>query len=69
VAALEREFGAAMVAPALEAVRRMAEDGLLLWNGQRVQLTARGRLLSNDVFQEFLGVATPEDEAGRLARA
>jgi oxygen-independent coproporphyrinogen-3 oxidase len=58
VAALEREFGSAMVAPALEVVSRLAEDGLLTSDGQTVQLTAQGRLLSNDVFQEFLGLAS-----------
>jgi oxygen-independent coproporphyrinogen-3 oxidase len=54
VAAIEREFGAAMVAPALKAVERMAGAGLVTSNGKTVQLTARGRLLSNEVFQEFL---------------
>ncbi len=58
VAALEQEFGAAMVAPALQAVQRLVDDGLLTSEGrphnETVRLTARGRLLSNDVFQEFL---------------
>jgi oxygen-independent coproporphyrinogen-3 oxidase len=53
-AALEAEFGAAMVAPALEAVSRLEADGLLASSGDRIILTPRGRLLSNDVFQEFL---------------
>jgi coproporphyrinogen III oxidase-like Fe-S oxidoreductase len=56
IAALEREFGAAMVAPALDAVARLVEAGLLFSDGGRVWLSARGRLLSNDVFQEFLGL-------------
>ena len=55
--ALEREFGTATVAPALQAVERLVEQGLLLEDGQRVRLTGQGRLLSNDVFQEFLGLA------------
>jgi oxygen-independent coproporphyrinogen-3 oxidase len=54
VAAVEREFGPAMVAPALKAAGRLAENGLLVSDGQTVRLTAQGRLLSNDVFQEFL---------------
>jgi oxygen-independent coproporphyrinogen-3 oxidase len=54
VAALEREFGAAMVAPALKAVEKLAEAGLVVSNGQTVRLTPRGQLLSNEVFQEFL---------------
>jgi oxygen-independent coproporphyrinogen-3 oxidase len=54
MAAVEREFGRAMAAPALRAVKRLAAAGLLLFDGQTVRLTARGQLLSNDVFQEFL---------------
>ncbi len=54
IAALEREFGPAMVAPALQAAARLAESGLVLSGGNSVRLTAQGRLLSNDVFQEFL---------------
>ena len=54
IAALEREFGASMVAPAMETADRMAEAGLLVSDGKIVRLTPRGRLLSNDVFQEFL---------------
>jgi coproporphyrinogen III oxidase-like Fe-S oxidoreductase len=41
----------------MEVVARLAEDGLLASDGKRVRLTARGQLLSNDVFQEFLGLA------------
>ena len=59
VAAVQREFGEAMVAPALEAVARLAENGLLSSDGKTVRLTAQGRLLSNDVFQEFLGLEAP----------
>jgi oxygen-independent coproporphyrinogen-3 oxidase len=56
VAALQREFGRALVAPALEVVTRLAETGLLTHTGGKVRLTAQGRLLSNDVFQEFLAL-------------
>jgi len=42
------------VAPALKVVSRLVEDGLLISDGKTVRLTAQGRLLSNDVFQEFL---------------
>lgn len=62
VAALEREFGAATVARAMEAVGGLAEDGLVTFDGERVKLTARGRLLSNDVFQEFMGLEANEVE-------
>jgi oxygen-independent coproporphyrinogen-3 oxidase len=56
VAGLEREFGHAPVAEAMHAVRRLQQDGLLTFDGKAVRLTPRGRLLSNDVFQEFLGL-------------
>jgi oxygen-independent coproporphyrinogen-3 oxidase len=55
--ALEREFGRTMVAQALHVVPRLEEAGLLARSAGRVRLTAQGQLLSNDVFQEFLGLA------------
>jgi oxygen-independent coproporphyrinogen-3 oxidase len=54
LAALRREFGSGAVAPALETVERLVHDGLMIDDGARVRLTPRGRLLSNDVFLEFL---------------
>ena len=62
-AALTAEFGSHRVAPALEAAKRLAHDNLLAINGDTIRLTARGRLLSNDVFQEFLGSGAEECEA------
>jgi oxygen-independent coproporphyrinogen-3 oxidase len=56
IVAVQRQFGAAMAEPALMVVARLAENGLLTSDGKTVRLTARGRLLSNDVFQEFLGM-------------
>jgi oxygen-independent coproporphyrinogen-3 oxidase len=56
VAAVEREFGPAMAAPALQAVEQLAEAGLVVFDGKTVRLTAQGQLLSNDVFQQFLGI-------------
>lgn len=57
LAALRREFGREPVKRALAAVERLVEDGMLTSDGKTVRLTAKGQLLSNDVFQEFLGVA------------
>jgi oxygen-independent coproporphyrinogen III oxidase len=54
VAALRDEFGNRMVAHALETVESLVDRGLLTCDSEVVRLTARGRLLSNDVFQEFL---------------
>lgn len=56
VRALEREFGRDRVRPAVEVASRLASDGLLLFDEGYVRLTSRGRLLSNEVFQEFLGL-------------
>jgi len=64
VAALEREFGGDAVGRAMEVVAPMVDDGLLTSDGQTVRLTPRGRLLSNDVFQEFLGLDVKEDAVG-----
>ena len=54
ISALQREFGREIVEPAMKMVGRLANDELLTFDGERVRLTARGRLISNDVFQEFL---------------
>lgn len=54
VVELEREFGRDLVAPAIETAERLAADGLLDFDGETARLTAQGRMLSNDVFQEFL---------------
>ena len=53
-AELEGEFGIDLVGPACEVAERLVRDGLLEFDGHRARLTPRGRMLSNDVFQEFL---------------
>jgi len=63
-AALEEEFGRERVRPALDVAHRLAADGLVLFEGSCVRLSARGRLLSNEVFQEFLGLET--EVSGRV---
>jgi coproporphyrinogen III oxidase-like Fe-S oxidoreductase len=40
----------------------LVEAGLVVSDGKTVRLTAQGQLLSNDVFQEFLGLDTEEDK-------
>ncbi len=63
-AALENEFGRERVVVALEVAQSLAADELVLIEGSQVRLTARGRLLSNEVFQDFLGLeAVPGAEA------
>lgn len=60
LSALQREFGDERVSRAQATVQRIAEDGLLVIEGDMVRLTPRGRLLSNEVFAEFLGSAETE---------
>jgi oxygen-independent coproporphyrinogen-3 oxidase len=57
VAELRAEFGDEAVAPSLAVAEGLAADGLLAVEDGRVRLTSRGRLISNDVFAEFLGLA------------
>ena len=37
-----------------EEISKLVCDGLLEWKGERIRLTSRGVLVSNDVFQQFL---------------
>lgn len=59
VSAIRKEFGNQMVAHSLDTVEELTERSMLIFDGETAQLTPRGRLLSNDVFQEFLEIATP----------
>jgi oxygen-independent coproporphyrinogen-3 oxidase len=66
IPALHDEFGMEPLARALESVEQLACLGLLISEGGTVRLTPQGRLLSNDVFQEFL-VAPDHDLRNALA--
>ena len=57
LAAHKREFGGGGILRALEVVEHLVEFGLVVSDGKTVRLTARGRMVSNDVFQEFLFAA------------
>jgi len=61
---IEREFGRERADKAMDVVAKLQENGLLTVTGTAVRLTERGRLLSNDVFQEFLEDATVASNAG-----
>jgi oxygen-independent coproporphyrinogen-3 oxidase len=56
LAALRAEFGDGAVAVFDGVVAELVEDGLLARDSDRVALTMRGRMLSNEVFGKFLGV-------------
>jgi oxygen-independent coproporphyrinogen-3 oxidase len=58
--ALRERFGEAMVEASLPALREVVEAGLLEWRGDRVALTDRGRMVSNEVFSRLL-VGDAED--------
>lgn len=60
IAALEREFGRAALKRAMAVVGRLIEEGLMVSDSKAVRLTPQGRMLSNDVFQEFLGLDAGE---------
>ena len=53
---LEAEFGNEPMAAARVVTNRLASEGLLVLDDACARLTARGRMMSNDVFQEFLGM-------------
>lgn len=59
-AELESEFGAEKIAPARAVVARLVEEGLMLADARSARLTAQGRLLSNEVFEQFLGLDEAE---------
>jgi oxygen-independent coproporphyrinogen-3 oxidase len=56
--ALRAEFGDHAVELSLEIAHRLAEEGLLSIEADTIRLTPRGRLISNDVFSEFLDMRT-----------
>ena len=62
---LRGEFGEEPVARALAVVAELVEKELLMQNGDTVRLTSKGRLLSNDVFQEFLETAAADEGGSR----
>jgi oxygen-independent coproporphyrinogen-3 oxidase len=62
---LRGEFGEEPVARALAVAERLKERGFIELDGETVRLTGQGRLLSNEVFQEFLEIAETGDLAAK----
>ncbi len=58
---LRAEFTADAIAPFEPAIGECEREGLLDREGEKVRLTGRGRLLSNEVFAKFLGETTTEE--------
>jgi oxygen-independent coproporphyrinogen III oxidase len=67
LAALRAEFGNKVVAECDGVLAELVADGLLTREEQLVALTTRGRMLSNEVFGRFLGVASTEATAAELS--
>ena len=59
--ALRGEFEDEAVAAFDGVVAELVDAGLLVREGDRVALTMRGRMLSNEVFARFLGVRAPDE--------
>jgi oxygen-independent coproporphyrinogen-3 oxidase len=59
LASMCAEFGDEAVATFDGVVAELVQDGLLAREEERVMLTMRGRMLSNEVFAKFLGVIGP----------
>ena len=64
---LAREFSREAIAGSLKTVERLERDGLLSVDGDMVWLTPQGRLLSNDVFAEFLAIDAIEVEGNAVS--
>ncbi len=55
---LAAKFGEKALRPALATIAELTDAGLLEHSGDFIRLTARGRLLSNEVFEKFI-IAQP----------
>ena len=55
---LTARFGDDVAAAQKPAILESMNDGLLEREGDVIRLTRRGRLLSNDVFERFVGVSS-----------
>jgi oxygen-independent coproporphyrinogen-3 oxidase len=60
---LAAEFGESSVAALTGVIDELVEYALLERENHRIRLTARGRVLSTEVFEKFLGVATVNSSA------
>jgi oxygen-independent coproporphyrinogen-3 oxidase len=58
---LRREFGEETVSAFEDVLSELIADGLLTCTEDQVALTTRGRMLSNEVFERFLGVASTKE--------
>jgi oxygen-independent coproporphyrinogen-3 oxidase len=59
------QFGTLVVTALLPTITELAEGGLVDREGDRIRLTAEGRLVSNEVFERFLSVSSGASTAAR----
>jgi oxygen-independent coproporphyrinogen-3 oxidase len=57
LAEIEKEFGSELAATALDRVEQLEGDGWVTLFEGRIRLTAQGRLLANEVFEQFVDLA------------
>ena len=55
---LRARYGSFVVTPLSPLLVELSSFGLIDWEGDWVRLTAKGRLLSNEVFERFLARET-----------
>jgi oxygen-independent coproporphyrinogen-3 oxidase len=66
LAALKAQFGEDAIASYNTVIAELIEDGLLVREADHLRLTARGRLLSNEIFVRFLRPENAGDRATQL---
>jgi oxygen-independent coproporphyrinogen-3 oxidase len=66
LAALKAQFGDAAIASYDAVITELLQNGLLEQAADRLRLTARGRLLSNEVFVRFLRAENARDRTAEL---
>src|SRR6266478_2105024 len=59
------KFGTLVVSALVPTIAELAEGGLIDREGDRIRLTAKGRLVSNEVFERFLCVPSGAGTAAR----
>jgi len=64
---VREEFGRQAMSGFLPVIDDLVEVGLLVREGEVIRLTARGRLLSNEVFQRFISIEEARVPASDVA--
>jgi oxygen-independent coproporphyrinogen III oxidase len=62
---IAREFGESALRAFEPILNQAQQQGLMEYDQHRARLTAQGRLFANDVFQRFLGVVPPHENASK----